>query len=366
LALLAAAPADLTERVRAALADSLANIPKYTCTETIERHAPWDCMQCRVMDRVRLEVVVANGMDLYALPGGQVVDDAELRRYVPPGSFTAGNFSGTLKGIILDAAERRLVSGEGHAELLFSYLVPVEAGAYELGWGRSFAKAGYQGSFWIDAKTYHLNRLDSEVFGFPGQWDLERLTSKTTYRLVSIGGGSFSLPATSEVNARAGGQDYKIRMTFSGCKQYGAESSVRFGEAPQQVNPLAPQESAIPAGIDFNATLSPPINLYTAAAGDRVAARVASDRTPGIPKGALLRGRISKLARYSQLGRGDRWMIGIRFTELEIAGRTVPLHAIVRALSHDPARNDIRTGDEMLFGSTGASLGPVVLRCWTQ
>jgi hypothetical protein len=362
-------PAGLDERVRAALEESLAKTPRYSCTETIERQGPGDCAGCSVLDRVRLDVVVAGGMDMYALPGGQVADDAELRRYVPAGSFHAGNFSGTLKGIILDSAQRQFVRREaaaGRPLLVFSYRVPVEAGAYQLGWGRLLAPAGYKGSFRVDAKTYRLTRLDSEAFGFPMGWDLKRLTSKTVYRQVLIGGSPFSLPATSAVDARAGGLSYKIRMGFSGCRQYGAESTIRFGETPQQVAPLSQAAREFPAGIDFEAALSDSIDFYTAAAGDRVTARVTSPRMPEIPKGTLLIGRISRLVRHSSRGSVDRWVTGIRFTELEVEGRTVPLRAMVHVLQPAPVQNNLPAGEELLFGSTETRLGPVVLRCTTH
>jgi hypothetical protein len=365
-ALAAAQSADLAERVRAALAESLEKTPKYTCTETIERVGPGQCAGCRVTDRVRLEVVVADGMDLYALPGGQVTDDAELRRYIPPGSFHAGNFSGTLKGILLDAAERQFLRriDSDKPQLVFSYRVPVEAGAYELGWGRQFAKAGYEGSFRVDAKTLRLARLDSEVFGFPGGWDLERLASRTTYRPVSIEGNSFALPASSEVTARAGAFEYKIRMEFSGCRQYAAESAIRFGEPAPEVTPLKPAVRNIPAGLDFEARLEDSINLLNAAAGDRIVARVTSKSTPEVPRGSVLKGRISRLVRTNQ-SREQRWQVGVRFTEIEIAGVTQPLRAIVQARRPNPFRNNVLAGEEMVFAWDRPGFGPVLLRCTT-
>ena len=87
------------------------------------------------------------------------------------------------------------------------------------------------------------------------------------------------------------------RTTFSNCREYRAESTLRFGEddiasaKSQTVRGRAAAE--VPPGIHLELELVSPVDIKSAAAGDRISAKVSrtSDRKQA-PPGTIVSGRI--------------------------------------------------------------------------
>src|SRR5947209_20432363 len=76
----------LIARIQARITENLAHLPDYTCAQTIERSRRRDLHQSwRTADQVRLEVGYIGGRELFAYPGGERLDEADVRRPVPGG-----------------------------------------------------------------------------------------------------------------------------------------------------------------------------------------------------------------------------------------------------------------------------------------
>jgi hypothetical protein len=363
-ALLAAAPADLAERVRAALSQFVEKTPRYTCTETIERlERGAACGDCEQFDRIRVDVVVVDGHDLYALPGGSAMDPRELRQQFPTGLLVAGTFSGLLKGTLLKAASRDFAGEEtraGRRLLRFAYRVPVEAGAYRVSSGGQSVIAGYEGFFGVAPDTFEPVYVEARAIGLPDSIALRRVISRVEYARTPIAGGEFVLPAGDEMIAtQASGAVSRIHTRYSGCRQYAAESSIRFGEPGLAEGSGGPRpEEALPGGLAFEAVLTAPVLFAAAAAGDRITARVTSpvkhDGAVVIPKESLLAGRISRVSMFRDRA-GEERILGVRFTELELDdGRQSPFRGeIVSRLGRGHRLPGPAAGVELQFAFRG-------------
>ena len=158
--------------------------------------------------------------------------------------------------------------------------------------------------------------------------------SKTTidYHYVLIGDGEFLIPLRSELETpEPDGRQTDSVTEFSACREYTAESVIQFGGRDPSVSSIkaVPQHAiALPPGLSLTLALVGAIDLGTAAAGERVIAKVVhavharGSKGVLVPADAIARGRILEMRHEfstSQFG------ISIRFTTLAINGAVSPI-----------------------------------------
>jgi hypothetical protein len=180
----------------------------------------------------------------------------------------------------------------------------------------------YHGSFWVDAKTLDVVRLEVEADDIPLQLEIKTATDAIEYQRVKLGEEEFLLPSRSELQMTGtDGHQSLNRTTFSGCRQYAGESKISF-EDPEALTDAAKQPERsldMPAGLTLQVNLETPIAGGVSAVGDPVTAILKKDVKLGsglvAPKGAFLHGRIIALRRQDVQQAG--WVIGFDFSELE-------------------------------------------------
>ena len=91
---------ELWIRVREHLRASVAGLPNYSCQETMERSIYAPTGQVEFRERLRLEVLVAEGTELFAWPGSTDFTSAPLRSWIGAGVIANGNFGAALHNII--------------------------------------------------------------------------------------------------------------------------------------------------------------------------------------------------------------------------------------------------------------------------
>jgi hypothetical protein len=305
-AVLAAPAADLTgpqllTQVRAKMARTLAEMPNYTCRETIQRFnklpgsAPFE-----LRDVIRVDVAYLSSRELYAWPGSPF-GDRSLIEMVPDGAIGTGNFASLSKAVF--AANGPIFVFEGFSsenrrkQARFSFRVPLEYSTYAVRYGRRAADVAYHGWFTADAGTLDVISFDVAANEIPRDLETLQAIEHTEYAQSRISSRDFLLPTNADVLLMdlSGGLS-RNHINFERCREYRGESTVTFtdpGATPAaQPAPLPPQK--LPANVELQVRLSTPIDA-TSAIGDMVSATLSKEvrRPIAFPKGTTVRLRIT-------------------------------------------------------------------------
>lgn len=177
----------LLSRIRAHIADHLTKLPNYTCLQTIERsrrRAPSN--RYELVDTIRLEVALVGNRELFAWPGAGEFEEKELREMVHGGATGTGNFALHAYSVFLSNAPTFTYAGEETRDkrrtFRFDYHVPFISSGYRLRIPPHEAIVGYQGSFWADAETLDLVRLEVHADKIPRIWGSSRRSTPWTTR----------------------------------------------------------------------------------------------------------------------------------------------------------------------------------------
>jgi hypothetical protein len=319
-------------RFKQKIRQDLAQVPNYTCLETMERfqRAP-RANSFKPLDTVRLEVSNVNGKELLAWPGARRFEDKNLTSFVTTGMIANGIFALHAHNLFVNDTAAFEYRGEenldGRGAIRYDYRIPQFLSGYRIRTGSAAATIAMKGSFWFDPVSLDLLRLDVYGDEMPVELDLAASVVKTYYSREHIGKSEALLPHRAELMLTFfSGEASRNVVEFSACREYGSESTISFDPPPEPV-PELPQEPAKPRARDVNlaAGLLVPVALETtidsksASVGDAVHARVRQDvRQKGqlvLPAGALISGRIRSLDRYTSPE--PYCLMGIEFSEAE-------------------------------------------------
>ena len=362
----------LLSRVRERIADNIRDIPRYTCVETVNRaryatvDRPGRCEDVIARatkgnrpggrltwhDRLRLEVAVGRQSDLYLWVATSRFDNDEVSQLATKGMSASGEFSSVLAGIFGGGADDfRLLSDSGGLTS-FGFVTPLAKSRYRY----SGVTLGYRGIFVVDAVSGDLRHLSITTDNPPR--NICRLENTLDYARLKVGTGEFTLPtrSTTDVIFRSG-VELLNETSYSGCRQYAGESTIRFDVDGDPAAPVAKSNATtkpMPAGIRLRVRIVPAINLTTAAAGDPIIGTIVTQvRDKGdlvADKGDKLHGRILRLEEAT--GRYPAWTVALAFDYIERADmrQKIALKAV---------RDGDRTGYTMVPSVIPASERPV-------
>jgi len=351
----------LLDRARKKIASTTQRLLKCTCLETIERsyYAPSEKVNANVMtavptnscdakefggngplsleakDRLRLGATVLGDKEIYSWAAASRFDSRSVFQMVSSGPIHMGSFGTYLPDIFENPGTRITFTGkknEGSGEVFeYTFEVPAAASHYSVGTEKAWRITGYHGSFQIYSATAELARLVDETEQLPPEARMCRARSRFDYHYMLIGGDEFLIPRESQVDTlSANGYETSSIITFSDCREYAAESSLRFDaeEPAATVKPGSQVAAHLPPGLSLTLALLGYIDPATAAAGDAVSAKVSTAvREPRsnrilVPAGAIAHGRILQMQHQY---RSARFLISIRFDTLEVNGVVTPL-----------------------------------------
>ena len=339
LAPLAASPQDpLLARIRSRAAENLARAPNYTCALLVERtsRAP-DSRRFDFADRLRLEVALSGGKELFAWPGSNNFGETSLEQLIPGGTMVSGDFALFASSVFLSPLTTFTPAGQtapdGSRAIRYTYVVPRNKTGYLIRTSSGSATVGYHGTFLVDAQTLDLLRLEISADDLPPDLGLKDTRDSIEYRRLEVGESDFLLPVSSEVQTTdADGRVARNQTHFSHCHQYVGQAAISFGEAEPVAAPSTPREIAevaLAPGLALELTLETELDSLTAAIGDPLTARVVRDvKKDGkvvVPKGALASGRVTMF--QSGFWPVPFYTIGLHFFTLEFAGRRAKLAA---------------------------------------
>jgi hypothetical protein len=329
----------LLRQVRLRAIANLNRLPDYTCMQTIERRVRRpQSRKFELQDVVRLEVALVSGKELFAWPGAKKFDDRPISDLVTGGAIGNGSFALHLKTIFETKAPTFTFEGEenrdGRRTYHWKFEVPQHKSGYLLRAGGREAIVGYHGSFYVDANTLDLIQLEVEAENIPPELKVMRARDSVEYSRETIGGETFLLPAASELQMMDQWNSESVNRTrFSSCHQYQGESVISFGDPAAAAKEMSKPAQVIelPAGLILEADLETPISSESAAVGDPVTAVVhRPSKQHGvvmIPKGALLRGRITLLRRQNAVR--PSYVLGMDFDEVEFPGAVAKVHTVL-------------------------------------
>jgi len=333
----------LLARIKAKAADNLKRLPNYTCTQTIERTLRGaKARKFEPLDTLRLEVALVEGKELFSWPGAGKFEERGIGEIVGRGGAIGnGSFALHAKSVFLSNAPTFTHVGattlSGRPAIRYDYRIPQMLSGYQIRVGQNHALVEYHGSFWVDADTLDLIRLEVHADNPPPNLNLTEASDTMEYQRVRIGGRDFLLPQSSElVMIDLLGNAVRNRTQFSACRQYAGESKLSFVESSPDVAAPAPTPQVnpiqLPAGLTVEVRLQTPIQSGRSATGDLVTALVGRDvKKDGqivAPKGALLTGRITRLE--TRKGEQDYCIVGLDFSTIEFDNRRGEFRAMLQ------------------------------------
>lgn len=221
-------------------------LPNYACLETIARwERPAKASAFRPLDTLHLEVALVNDKELFALAGASFDTESPLV-FISRGAIGSGAFAAEARNLfVLDAARITARGGgreDGRTVLWYDFAMSEMLRSYQLQSGSAHATVGEEGRFWVDAQTLDLLRIESRAVDIPFGFPIADVTTTITYATVRIGSSDVILPETADtlIAEAVGGQQRNV-IKFSGCREYGSESTIRF-ETPAVTPPAVPKK----------------------------------------------------------------------------------------------------------------------------
>ncbi len=338
-------------RATAMARESTKKLPRYMCTQTIDRRQFEDTTrrnsQCeedprsrraelRTSDRLRLDVAMAVGREMYTWVGEEKFGDTELLDMIQEGAISTGAYSDFLAGIFGNNDTLFTYNGDttvdGRDLSEFGYRIPANRSGYR--WGRpgSQVTIGHDGDFLVDRKSGEMVRLVVRTERLPADTGACYATTTLDYQRVLIRGEYFLLPKQTNLHIVTPQGADENRTVFSACHEFQGKSTLSFGD-PEETDARAPvtlhERTTIPPGLNFRVSLTQGFDTAISAGGDAVKAKLLSpikDHDKVIaPAGAIVNARISRIRLY--YGKAPKVTLEIKLESVEVAGGAIPLVA---------------------------------------
>lgn len=353
-------PVATWQRTRERLLADLARMPRYTCVQTITRtyyEAPFRLHKpaCAALitehqarkhersalgwDRLRLDVALVEGKNVYSWVGAPRFTDETLEKLAGRGPLGSGDFGIFLAGILLRGTvnfQREEVM-DSRRLLAYSYDLPVTRSGYKIMTHDGWVVTAYSGTLLLDPEASDIARLTVRTAELPESSPACQAISEVTYGRTSIHERMVLIPRETRLRTidRPGSESFSL-TSFAGCREYESSGRIVVDNPNGAAAPgTAPASSAqpptpLPAGLRFTARIVTPIDSETAAAGDPIEAVLRSpmrDKKNSVvaPAGARLHGRLRRVEHRSQPV--DRFEIAVQFESMEIDGKIVPILA---------------------------------------
>ena len=331
-------PADLLllSRFKQKIRQDLAQVPNYTCLETIERsQRAAGAASFTPEDTVRVEVSNVNGKELFAWPGARGFDDRGLASMVTSGTIANGMFALSAQEVFVSDNGTFQYRGEqdlaGRRVARYDYRIPQLVSGFTITSHGASARVASVGSAWFDPASLDLIRLDRHAQDLPEELGVTEVVVAIDYGRARIGESNALLARRAElVMTRFSGSTERHAVEFSQCRAYGAESTISFDTTAEPgPEPFKPREVVLPAGLLVPVVLDTPIDSRRASVGDPVRAsvreEVRKDGAPVLPAGAVITGHIRRLDRHG--APEPFFALGIELSEADWGTARAQFHA---------------------------------------
>ncbi len=333
----------IKSNVRAQL-DSMLNV---TCLETIQRRSRSTARNANYkwIDTVGLDVLYTREKEMYAFPGDRKFATDDPVELAGAGLNQSGVFGSFLHIIFLEPGTtfqfKRETKEGARSFAEYDFTVPRTANPMKIFSDGSSGSAEMRGTFWVDARTLELIRMEVRAAEISPKLRLDAVTALIEYRDVRIGTREIRLPESAQFRLQSRSGSEKINaIAFSHCRTFGATSTLVDDPESGRAIHAPPQDvklKDVPAGLAVAIELVTPITRELAV-GSPIMGRVRSDvRKNGkrvIPAGSRVAGRIRTLAAMGGDGLSEYTLVGLEFTEIDVGA--TKLRFLARLMSIDP------------------------------
>jgi hypothetical protein len=347
-------PMDLLRRVQAKVSDSINRLPKYMCTESVDRSryqadntdrgsacdekGSKRKMHLATSDRLRMDVGMAASGEMYSWVGESRFDDRDLFDMVKEGAMSTGSFASFLIAIFRADDVNFTYNGEtnhnGRALSEFGFQIPYEKSHYHYGQGIHQVTTAWEGTFLADPRTADLVRLEAITSQLPAETGACYASTALDYAQVRLKGMDFLLPSASVLTIPdLNGGEAVNRTAFSSCHEFLGESKITFDPAPdarvENAHGPSSQDSTLPPGLSFQVAFTQGFDTGSAAAGDPVKAKLITPIQKGkkvlVPVGSKVAARIVRMRQF--FGDTSDFSLEVKLETVEIGGVAVRLTA---------------------------------------
>lgn len=209
---------------------SFEHIPNYVCRQTVSRfEKPRNAPSFKPAGTETLEVASGGEQDTFSLAVAPRLCDQDLVVVADHGFPAAGVSASLVRNVfvrgnarITGPVEERVL---GRAALRYDFEMPAQLSCFAARAGREEAAADVRGTFWVDAESLDLLRIEEQAAGFPRRLDIRDIATAITYGRTRIGSSDVLLPQSAETvfSDLRGGQK-KTTFELTGCRESGSES----------------------------------------------------------------------------------------------------------------------------------------------
>ena len=313
--------------------EELRRLPDYTCLQTTERYRrerpQHDLLR---QDTLLLEILNAGKKELYGPPGTQAFAADTPYAFAGAGMSGTGIFALFANNLFVQDAAIFDYRGEedldGSRTVRYNYRVPPFQSGWTIRTGVAESVVGMKGAFWADPASLDVVRLQVDASDIPTTLDVRSTTQVIDYARTRIGEGDVLLPQSAlvELDSDAGATSRNV-VEFTHCRAFAATSSISFGDTVPESRKAAGETASLPPGltiaIDLMTELSASDPIGKLIEG-RVAMNIIVKKEVVVPAGATVHGRLRRLER-----RGDYFVLGLEFTQLDLPGGPVRFYALL-------------------------------------
>jgi len=312
----------ILEQIRKRVTEQISRSANYTCVETLDRTylrnpnpSPAVCAPGQFFDdkefmhdRLRLNLAVSRGSEIFSWYGENKFTSDSLEKIVPGGPISSGGFVGFLRNIFVEPGVAFSYRGRsrdrGLEVVRFDYTVAKTVSAYRVRSGQSqSAIVPFRGSFDADASTFELVRLKMTADKIPMGLKICRAESEVSYQMADIFGVRTMIPESFELQVDDDTHVHTVsRGEYSRCREFRAESKLRFDNPTPMLDNSAPRTSDdwLPAGLTLSVQLATKLDSKTTFTGDGVEAILTAPVRNGagvtlLSPNAVLKGVVSQL-----------------------------------------------------------------------
>ncbi len=237
-----APPPAVLEAARAYALDYSQTLPDFICDELVHRYREGvDPGTWTLTDTLTVRLSYFGHREDYKLLQVNAKPAGNLRYESLTGSISEGEFGSLLRQVFEASASTeirfdRWDSIGSQRAAVFAYRMTADRARYSVNFTlndqRYSAVAGRRGRVFVDPATGAALRITSEADALPASFPVDLLASTLDYSPTSIGGRTFLLPRTAEVEMHAGTFLTRNAIEFGTYHKYDADASLSFDAPP--------------------------------------------------------------------------------------------------------------------------------------